>query len=94
MAKYLSKPCVDVAVKTVYIARKQDEEGEYQTYYILTGDSLDEDGKKVGDFHEKSNIGPPGSGKWDEDSVEQDVEAVAAVVKAKYVGIHTDNTVS
>jgi hypothetical protein len=93
MAKYLSKPCVDIELKTVYIARKAGEDGEYQTYYILTGDSLDEDGKRVGDFHEKADIGSPSVDKWDEDSVELDVEAVAAVVKAKYVNIHTGNTV-
>jgi hypothetical protein len=94
MAKYLQKPCVDIELKTVYIARKADEDGEYQTYYVLTGDSMDEDGKRVGDFHEKANVGIPGPDKWNEDTVEADVEVVAEIVKDLYTGIHADNTVT
>jgi hypothetical protein len=94
MAKYLQKPCIDIELKTVYIARKAGDDGVYQTYYVLTGDSMDEDGKKVGDFHEKGNIGTPGPDKWNEDTVETDVEEVAEIVRDLYTGIHVDNTVT
>jgi hypothetical protein len=99
MPRYLQKPSVDIELKTVYITRKKtvdlgDGTVEYQTHYHLTGDAVDEDGKRVGDFNEQGNIGLPSPDKWDEDTVEADAEAVAALVKAIYVDVHTDLTIT
>jgi hypothetical protein len=93
MAKYLDKPCVDIDLKNIQISRKPSEDGLYQTYYIFIGERLDEDGKILESFHEKVLLGSPGPDKWDEDTSELDVEAVAAATKALFTSIHTDSTV-
>ena len=95
MAKYLSKPCVDIDMKTIQISRKKgdEESGEYQTYAVFIGEYLDEDGKSLGSFHDKELIGSPGPLKWDADTVETDVEAVALMVKQKFLDVYTDGTV-
>lgn len=94
MAKYLTKPCVDIDMKTIQISRKNDGEGvDYQTYAVFIGEYLDEDGNRLGRFHEKEMIGSPGPNKWDADTVETDVEAVATLVKQKFLDVYTDGTV-
>lgn len=97
MAKYLVKPCVDIDLRTIQISRKAaggpDELGEYQTYAVFMGEYLDEDGNSLGSFHEKVDIGAPGLDKWDMDTSELDVEAVAALTKAKFAEVYSDGTV-
>jgi hypothetical protein len=93
MAKYLNKPCVDIDLKNIQISRKPTgDDGMYQTYYIFIGERLDEDGKILESFHEKVLVGSPGPDKWDSDTAELDVEAVAAATKALFENIHTDST--
>jgi hypothetical protein len=73
---------------------KGDEEsGEYQTYAVFIGEYVDEDGKTLESFHEKELIGSPGPLKWDGDTVEADVEAVATMVKQKFLDVYTDGTI-
>jgi len=92
MAKYLSKPCVDIDLKNIQISRKMVDEVNYQTYYIFIGERIDEDGTILESFHDKVLIGVPGPDKWDEDTSELDVEAVAAATKALFTSIYTDST--
>ena len=93
MAKYLSKPCVDIDLKNIQISRKPTgDDGLYQTYYIFIGERIDEDGTILESFHDKVLIGVPGPDKWDEDTSELDVEAVAAATKALFTSIFTDST--
>lgn len=84
MAKYLSKPCVDIRIKTLQISRKESDEGQWQTYAILTGEAIDEDGKKLEDIHAKKLVGSPGPNDWDADSFEADLITIAGFVKSKY----------
>jgi len=94
MAKYLVKPCVDIDLRTITISRKADEDGgAYQTYAVFIGEYLDEDGKSLGSFHDKVLIGPEGLDKWDADTSEVDVEAVATLTKAKFIEVYEDGTV-
>ncbi len=94
MAKYLSKPCVDIDLRTIQISRKSDGEGgEFQTYAVFIGEYLDEDGNSLGSFHDKVLVGAPGPDKWDADTSEVDVEAVAALTKAKFIEVYEDGTV-
>jgi hypothetical protein len=99
MAKYLNKPCVDINLKTILITRKPNEVWEdgvgvvtYQTCYTFIGERIDEDGKVLESFHEAWTQGSPGSDKWDSDTSEQDVEAVAAATKALFEDILTEST--
>ena len=85
MAKYLQKPCVDIRIKTLQISRKQVEEGgDWQTYAVLIGEAIDEDGTVLGQIHRKVNVGSPGPSDWDADSFEADLQAIASIVKARY----------
>jgi len=85
MAKYLQKPCVDIRIKTLQISRKQVEEGgDWQTYAVLIGEAIDEDGAVLGQIHRKVNVGSPGPSDWDADSFEADLQAIASIVKARY----------
>lgn len=95
MARYLQKPCVGVVLKTVQISRKERDEvsGLYQSYVVLLGEAIDEDGVNLGSFHKKVNLGPPSEGHWDEDTAERDVEAVAALVKATLQEVHNAHTI-
>jgi hypothetical protein len=93
MAKYLNKPCVDIDLKNIQISRKLiAEDGVYQTYYIFIGERLDEDGKILESFHEKVMVGSPGPDKWNSDTAELDVEAVAAATKALFEDIYANST--
>lgn len=93
MAKYLSKPCVDIRIKTMQISRKQiNESGEWQTYAVLLGEAIDEDGKILESIHKKVNVGSPGPNDWDADSFEADLTAIAATVKNKYDNVLAEYT--
>lgn len=85
MAKYLSKPCVDIRIKTMQISRKQNEEGgDWQTYAVVLGEAIDEDGKVLETINKKFDVGSPGPDDWDANSFEADLTAIAALIKAKY----------
>jgi hypothetical protein len=88
MAKYLSKECVDIRIKTIQISRRftamPEAAGDWQTYAVLLGEAIDEDGKVLENFNRKFDVGSPGSNDWDADSFEADLMAIAALVKAKY----------
>ena len=85
MAKYLSKPCVDIRIKTLQVSRKQNEEGgDWQTYVVLMGEAVDEDGKTLESIHKKFDVGSPGVDDWDGDSFAADLTTIASVVKNKY----------
>jgi hypothetical protein len=93
MAKYLVKPCVDIRIKTIQISRKQDgEDGNWQTYAVLIGEAIDEDGKVLESIHKKINVGPPGPEDWDADSFEADLKTIVSVVKAKYNSVLAEYT--
>jgi hypothetical protein len=95
MAKYLSKPCVDIRIKTMQISRKQGEEsGEWQTYAVIIGEAVDEDGNVLESIHKKVNVGPPGPADWDADGFEADLKAIANVVKARYNDVLAEYTQS
>lgn len=95
MAKYLSKPCVDIRIKTMQISRKQDKEGgEWQTYAVLLGEAIDEDGKVLESIHKKVNVGSPGPNDWDADSFEADLTAIANTVRNKYDNVLAKYTTS
>jgi hypothetical protein len=93
MAKYLSKPCVDIRIKTMQISRKQNEEGgDWQTYVVLIGEAIDEDGKTLESIHKKFAVGSPGPDDWDGDSFAADLATIAGVVKSKYDNVLADYT--
>ena len=93
MAKYLSKPCVDIRIKTMQISRKQNEEsGEWQTYAVLLGEAIDEDGKVLESIHKKVAVGSPGPNDWDANSFEADLTTIAATVKNKYDNVLAEYT--
>ena len=93
MAKYLVKPCVDIRIKTLQVSRKQEEEGgDWQTYAVILGEAIDEDGNVLESIHRKINVGSPGPSDWDADSFEADLQTIAAVVKAKYNNVLADYT--
>jgi hypothetical protein len=95
MAKYLTKPCVDIDLKNIQISRKPTgEDGMYQTYYIFIGERLDYDGKILESFHEKWMVGTPGPDKWNSDTAEADVETVAAATKALFEDIYEESTIT
>jgi hypothetical protein len=83
MAKYLNKPCVDIRIKTLQISRKESE-GEWQTYAVIIGEAIDEDGNMLESIHKKVNVGPPGPSDWDADSFAADLLTIANTVKNKY----------
>lgn len=94
MAKYLTKPCVDIDLKNIQISRKRAGDGEdYQTYAVFIGNQLDEDGTILSSFHDKVLVGAPGPLKWESDTSEVDVEAVATITKAKFEEVRRDSTV-
>jgi hypothetical protein len=94
MAKYLQKPCVDIRIKTMQIARKQSEEGgNWQTYAVFLGEAIDEDGNVLESIHKKTNVGPPGPADWDADSFEADLLIVTNTVKKKYGQVLAEYTV-
>lgn len=94
MAKHLGKPCVDIGLEHIQISRwSVGEDGDFQTFVILIGEYLDEDGNSLGSFHDKTAIGVPGPDKWDADTSEVDVEAVATLTKAKFIEVYEDGTV-
>lgn len=90
MAKYLSKPCVDIRIKSLQVSRKatmetpEETTKEYQTYAIIIGEAIDEDGVVLESIHRKFNVGPPGPDDWDADSFAADLQKIASVVKARY----------
>jgi hypothetical protein len=93
MAKVLGETCEDIVIKTVQISRKQGEEGgEWQTYAVLMGESVDANGKRIAghDIHEKIMIGDPGLDPWDEKSLESDLKGAATVVKEAFKTIAKD----
>lgn len=93
MAKYLSKPCVDIRIKTMQVSRKQNEKNaQWQTYVVILGEAIDEDGKVLESINKKFDIGSPGLDDWDADSFEADLVTIAAVVKAKYNNVLADYT--
>ena len=96
MAKYLSKPCVDIRIKTLQVSRKQDGEpegtGDWQTYAVLIGEAIDEDGKTLDSIHKKFDVGSPGSDDWDGDSFAADLAVIASVVKAKFDNVKDNFT--
>lgn len=92
MAKYLTKPCVDIRIKTLQISRKPDN-GEWQTYAMFLGEALDEDGMVLTSIHKKINVGSPGVEDWNADSFEADLQSIAAVVKAKYNQVLNNYTI-
>jgi hypothetical protein len=92
MAKYLSKPCVDIRIKTLNVSRKESEDGVWQTYVVVLGEAIDEDGKILEDIHKKFNIGSPGPNDWDGDSLVADLSTIADTIKAKYDGVLANYT--
>lgn len=93
MAKYLSKPCTDIRIKTIQISRKGDEEGgSWQTYAVVLGEAIDEDGKTLESINKKFNVGSPGPNDWDGDSFEADLTSIAATIAAKYAQVLANYT--
>jgi hypothetical protein len=95
MAKYLSKPCVDIRIKTLQVSRKQSEpegSGDWQTYVVLIGEAIDEDGKTLESIHKKFDVGSPGPDDWDGDSFAADLATIAGVVKSKYDNVKANFT--
>jgi len=84
MARYLSKPCTDIRIKTIQISRKSDDDGNWQTYAVVLGEAIDEDGSTLESIHKKFDVGSPGLEDWDADSFEADLVAISALIKAKY----------
>ncbi len=95
MAKYLSKPCVNIMIITLQVSRKQidEEAGEWQTSVVLMGEALDEDGKVLESIHRKYDVGPICMSCWDGDSIEADLATVAGAVKAKCVALFNEYTI-
>lgn len=92
MAKYLSKPCVDIRIKTMQVSRKEGEDGQWQTYVVLIGEAIDEDGKVIDGINKKFDVGSPGANDWDADSFEADLATIAALVKSKYDNVLANYT--
>jgi hypothetical protein len=92
MAKYLSKPCTDIRIKSIQISRKDNEDGNWQTYAVLIGEAVDEDGKVLESIHKKVEVGSPGPSDWDGDSFAADLSSIAGTIKAKYDGVLADYT--
>lgn len=93
MAKYLSKPCVDIRINTLQVSRKQNKEGgEWQTYAVVMGEAIDEDGKMLEKVHKKFDVGSPGLDDWDADSFAADLQSIAALIKAKYDNVLANYT--
>lgn len=93
MAKVLGETCEDILIKTVQVSRKQSEEGgEWQTYVVLQGESVDADGNRIAthDIHDKILVGPPGLDPWDKDTIDKDLKDAAGAVKARYKEIAKD----
>jgi hypothetical protein len=84
VAKYLSKPCTDIRIKTLQVSRKEDEDGNWQTYAVVLGEAIDEDGKILESINKKFDVGSPGPNDWDGDSFEADMTSLAALIKDKY----------
>ncbi len=87
MAKYLSKPCVDIRIKTLQVSRKESDDGTWKTYAVVLGEAIDEDEKVLEDIHKKFDVGLPGPNDWDADSLETDLTTIVAVIKAKYTNV-------
>jgi len=93
MAKYLSKPCTDIRIKTLQVSRKQGEGGgDWQTYAVVLGEAIDEDGKVLESINKKFDVGSPGANDWDADSFEADLTSIAALIKAKYNNVLANYT--
>ena len=93
MAKYLQKPCVDIRIKTMQVSRKQDEDGgEWQTYAVIIGEAIDEDGKILDSIHKKFDVGSSGPDDWDGDSFEADLATIAGVIKSKHDNVLSNFT--
>lgn len=94
MAKYLQKPCVDIRIESLQISRKQiDDGGLWQTYAVLIGQALDEDGKALESIFRKVTVGSPGPDDWGADSFEADLQFIAGVVKARYNSVLANYTI-
>jgi hypothetical protein len=74
------------------ISRKQDDNDQWQTYAILIGEAIDEDGKVLEGIHKKVLVGSPGPNDWDADSFESDLQTIATTVKAKYNNVLANYT--
>jgi hypothetical protein len=96
MAKVLGETCEDIIIKTVQISRKQaggpEESGEWQTYAVVMGESVDADGNSIvgHDIHEKIDIGSPGLDPWTPSTVDNDLKAAATAVKQLFKDIAKD----
>ena len=96
MAKVLGETCEDIVIKTVQVSRKRadrpEENGEWQTYAVVIGESVDADGNSIvgHDIHEKINIGAPGLDPWDPNTVDNDLKAAATAVKQLFKDIAKD----
>jgi len=87
MSKYLTKPCVDIRIVTLQVSRKLqmiDDVEQWQTYAVVMGEAIDEDGAVLEKINRKFNVGSPGPNDWDADSFEADMITISAQIKAKY----------
>lgn len=92
MAKYLTKPCVDIRIKTITISRKEID-GQWQTYATVVGEALDEDGTVLELINKKFNVGSPGENDWDDVSFGADLIAIANIATTKYNNILINYTI-
>lgn len=93
MAKQLGEVCENILIKTAQVSRKQDEEGgEWQTYVVLMGESVNASGERIvgEDIHDKILVGSPGPDPWDEATIDNDLKAAGNAVKARYKEIAKD----